>query len=667
MSLSNEALLRAISADRALASSVCFPHRHPQATPPFHIQIVDLWRAADEFVAIQAFREAAKSTLSEEFLTLEGEFANSPYTLIIGETFTKGCERLDSIANELLTNEKLRQLFGRAKGDTWNENFIILANGAAIQAAGWDQELRGFNHRGVRPYRAYLDDIENKERVRDTTTVEANWRRIWGELMPALDKKHRKLRITGTPLADDCIMKRCAADPSFVSGFFPICDGDIDDENTKSLWPERYPMEWIRAERDRYARAGALPEFFQEYMLVSVQTQSKPFSADQIRYVEVAPAKWAPKKAIIDPARTVDIRSSAQTGHVVVSRIGTTLYVHESGGDFWQPSQIVEHAFDTNEKFACEVCIEKNGLDEWLLQPIRAESLRRGKALPVRAIQAPQDRDKDQFILGLQPFARAGDIVLIGDRVKHAALAAQISNFPAGKKDIINALAYAVRVFGGESVYSDFSEANMVPAIDPALGSVLYVSATGDGALTCAVLAAIEGQSVSVLADWATNIPATDALMDIALVVRASYPMHRINAIVPATIYDQEARSPIMRTLRDRGLRVYRGGFEQANRASLTHMIRTEMRGKRQLRVDTAAVNTLQALAGSYQYEIGKGAKQGCEPLYGIYRFIGEAVENLTSAIVSTQSEALPEGAKTAMNPQGTKYITSLPNRQQRR
>lgn len=669
MTLSNEDLLREIAADRALASSVCFRHRHPQETPPFHARIMDLWRAADEFVVIQAFREAAKSTLSEEFLCLEAEFKNSPYSLIIGETYIKACQRLDSIKHELSTNEMLKRLFGRSKGDTWNENFIVLANGCALQAAGWDQELTGFNHRGIRPYRAYLDDIENKERVRDSATVEENWQRLWRELLPALDKIHRKLRFTQTPLADDCMVRRAASDPSFVSGFFPICDGDIDAPETQSLWPERYPMEWIRAERDRYARAGVLPLFNQEYLLVSAQTQAKPFAAEQLRFMEVAPAKWAPRKAIIDPARTTDVRSSAQTGHVVVSRIGSTLYVHESGGAFWQPSQIVEHAFDVHERHQCEVCIEKNGLDEWLLQPIRAESLRRGAALPVKAVQAPTDRDKDQFILGLQPFSKSGDIVLVGDRTKHSALVSQFSNFPSGKKDVINALAYAVRVFGGEPIYADFGEANIfgAPGLDPPLDSVLYLSVTGDATLTCAVLAAIDGQRLLFISDWATNLPATDSLTDISMVCRASYPAHLLNAVVTASVHDQQDRNPIVRTLRSRGLKVYRGGFEQAQRGSLTHMIRTEIRGRRQLCVDARAVNTIQALAGGYQYPIWKGAKQGSEPEYGIYRFVAEACENLTSTIVSTHNQELPTGAQTALNPQGSRYITSLPNRAARR
>ena len=374
MPVNEQILLKEISEDRALGAAVCFSHRHPQQSPAMHVEIVDHWRAEDEFVLIEAFRQGGKTTLAEEFLTLEAEFGNFGYALVIGETYAKAIQRLDAIKAEISGNAALGRLFGRAKGVTWNENLIELKNGTVLQAAGWDQELRGFLHRGKRPDRAYLDDVENKSMVRDTPTVDANWRRFWTELVPALDKDRRKIRVTGTPLADDCMVKRMKADPTFVHASYPICDGDIDDPATRATWPERYPMEWIRAERDRYARAGTLREFLQEFMLVSAQTQGKPFTEDQLRFVDVAPAGWLPRKVIMDPARTVDVRRSDQTGRVVVSRLGTRIYVHESGGEFWRPDQIVDGCFRVSERHdGAEVVIEKNSLDEWLLQPLRAE------------------------------------------------------------------------------------------------------------------------------------------------------------------------------------------------------------------------------------------------------------------------------------------------------
>ena len=666
-SLSNDALLRAISEDRALGCELLFERQHTQKSPKFHVHMMDLWRSRDQLVVIVAFRSAAKTTKAIEFLCLEGCYANSPYTLLVAETFTKGCERLESIKYEIMTNRKLGHLFGRMKGGTWREDFIELSNGAVLQAAGWDQELTGFLHHEHRPWRAYLDDIENRENVKD---VDANWHRLWRELWPALDKVNRKLRMTGTPLAADCMITRAANSPDFTAGLFPICVGDIDDPKAESIWPERYPMEWIRSERDMFARNGELPTFIQEFLLISKQTQAKPFHDESIRYMDVAPhaARFLPRKTIIDPARTVDVRKSAHTGHVTVARMGTTILVFESGGDFWQPSEVVKYAFEAHEKFDAQVCIEKNGLDEWLMQPIRAEALRCGKALPLKAITAPRESDKEQFITSLQPWFQAKEIVLIGDRAKHAQLVAQIGNFPAGRKDILNALAYATLVFGGEPVYSEVGDAHVIADLDPALDAVLYLCVAGDATLVCAALVAVEGSTLSVLADWASNLPAADVITDVSTVVNAMYPRHRLNVSVPREIYDQADRSTIVKAVRNARLNLYPGQYSQVSRAALLSHIRTEMRGRRLLRIDERARLTIAALMGGYQYPIGKGAKQGGEPEYGPYRFIVEAIEtNLTIFGVRDQNVALPEGAPTALNPQGVAYMTSMPNRSRRK
>src|SRR5712664_2796331 len=103
MSLQDKALLRAISEDRALGSAMLFGHRHEYATPDFHVTILDLWRSADEFVLIEAFREGAKTTLAEEFLLMEAAYGNFFYTVIFGETYAKACQKIEAIGYEAKT------------------------------------------------------------------------------------------------------------------------------------------------------------------------------------------------------------------------------------------------------------------------------------------------------------------------------------------------------------------------------------------------------------------------------------------------------------------------------------------------------------------------------------------------------------------------------------
>jgi hypothetical protein len=665
-SMTSAATLHVISEDRALASAMVFPHRHPQASPPAHVEVMDLWRSQDEFVQIEMFREGGKSTLSEEFLLLEACFQNFGYCIILGETYTKACQRLEAIKFEALKNMKLLALFGklRVAGNVWNENQIELANGVMIEAHGWEEEIRGFKWHDLRPDRCYLDDVENKERVKTKEAVDASMRKIYLELMPAMDKEKGKIRVTGTPLAEDCMIVRLRQNPDWTSRSFPICNGDIDDPATVALWPERYPMEWIRKKRDQAERAGQLRGFLQEYMLMAIGSTDKPFEAEHIHEVAIDPAPWLPKVHIVDPARTANIGKSDRTGRVVVSRLGTKILVHASSGQYWKPDEIIADAFETSRRYdGATVAIEKNSLDEWLMQPMRAEMLRRGESLPLKALQAPQDRSKEAFIMGLQPFFEAGDIVLVGGRGAHAQLVAEILNFPSGKRDILNALAYAQRVFSGTVVYEDFGQANLTSEYEPSQRDALAICFNASGNETTAVLVSVEGERLVAVADWISPVPPSQAVPDIMQLVRAAFPRARSVAWLPAYVMDQQDRMPLMAALRAAKLNPMRGAYSTMARGALSPMIRTEMKGRRLFLVDSNARHTMNAMAGGYNLPTMKNGQQSGEPERGPHRTLIEGLEAAAFVICSSAGNSLPDELHSATNPQGSRYFTSLPGR----
>lgn len=626
---------------------------------------MDLWRSADPYVLIEMFREGGKSTLSEEFLLLEAAFGNFGYCIIIGETYTKACQRLEAIKFEASRNVKLQALFGRMKqaGRVWNENQMELSNGVLIEAHGWEEELRGFKWHDLRPDRAYLDDIETKERVKDKAAVDASMKKLYLELMPAIDTVKGKIRVTGTPLSEDCMITRLRGNPDWVSRRYPICD-DIDDPKARATWAERYPMEWIRKKRDEMERAGQLRGFLQEYMLEAIGIQDKPFSDEHIHEIALDPAPWLPKTVIVDPARTVDVKKSDRTGRVVLSRLGTKIFVHQSSGEYWKPDQIIDDMFATSARHGnAAVAVEKNSLDEWLMQPLRAEMLRRGVTLALKALTAPQDRDKVQFIMGAQPFFEAGDIVLVGGRGSHPQLVAEIQNFPSGKRDILNALAYFQRVFSGVPVYEEFGQWNLVDGYEPSQQHAMAIAFNASGAETTAALVCIEGERMVVVADWISPISPAQAVPDIAQLVRAAFPRARVTAWLPADILDQADRMPIVPALRAAKLHPMRGGYASVARGSLLPTIRTESRGKRLFLVDSAASHTLNAMAGGYNYPITKSGNKDSLPEKGAHRTLIEGLESAVYVIASQANHSLPGGMHTAVNPQGASYLTTLPRR----
>jgi hypothetical protein len=667
--LDNAALLRELSADRALASNTLFPHRHPQETPLFHVQIMDLWRSAEEFIVIEAFREAGKSTLSEEFLLLEALFGNFRYALIFGETYTKACQRIEAIKHEVIHNDKLHHLFGKIKGRPWTENQVGLANGVLLEAHGWEEEIRGYKWLDARPDRAFLDDIENKTMVKDSEQVDRTWRKLNAELILALDKEKRKVRITGTPLGDDCVLKRCEDSKDWLVGKFPIVIAKgakgaeaVDHPTARSLWVDRYPLEWIRKERDRFADGGLLREWVQEYQLIAAQTQGKPFVEEQIRYEELAPLAYTPRVLIVDPARTTAVGKSDRTGRVVASRLGTRIYVHESSGEYWKPDQVVADCFDTSHRHDdAAVAIERNSLDEWLMQPLRAEMLRRGRSIDLQPILAPSDRSKEQFILGLQPFFKAGDIILVGGKAKHQQLVQEILNFPTGKRDILNALAYVQRVFGGAPVYGEFSQDNIVNDHEVAQGSTLSLAFNATASETTAVLVEVEGRHMTVLHDFASSLSPGEAIDDIVKLLSAAYPRRPIAAWVPAELYDLAGRNALMDALRQGKVNTYRSSYTPQARGCLADPLRTQMTGRRLFRVAYSCKRTLNALASNYRYTVGRDGRPTGEPERNLSRTLSEGLETMAHAVMQGHlGQQLPVGFGAAKNASNVPYLSAL-------
>ena len=637
-----------------------------------HIEIMDLLRSGDEFVVLEAFREAGKTTKLEEHIILGGCFGNFHYLLLVGETYEKACQRLGAIDYECRTNQRLHDLFGGGVLARKSiENKLFFKSGAFIQALGWEQEFQSFKDRSHRPDFAVLDDVENLERVRDGAAVDESMKKLYLDLIPAMDKERRKIVNSQTRRAEDCMVTRLAGNEEWVYRGYPICNGPVEDEATVSNWPARYPMEWIRQEKRRYAKSGMVGYFLQAYMLQAVNPESKPFKDEMLAAMDVSPYHWMPRFAIYDPSRTShEKRTRAQdqsdrTGKVVVSRMGSKILVHESGGYYWKPDALLADLFATHGRHApAKIGIETNSLEDWLLQPIRLEMLRRGVMLPLTGLKAPQDRSKDEFIMGLQPFAHAHDIVLIGGRLAHPDLVAEWVNFPQGSRDVLNALAYALRLFSGVPMYEDFSGANISDAPTAGSGESVYVGFQATPAEVVAVAALREGRRLCVCADYAAVGALSDVVANLVFEIRAAFPRARLQVWVPADTFDQWQRIALVPALRGQKVIPYRGEHSAVARGCLAERIRNQWHNARLLTVDNRAKLTLNALSTGYALAAERGGRSAREPEPGVSRMAAEALECLVYALDrQQQGEELPASANIAHTPSGHAYVSANPQR----
>jgi hypothetical protein len=268
--------------NRMLAHDLIFRARHPQATPKFHVEMLELWYSAKPFVLTMAFRGSAKSTLAEEAIILTALFRECRNILIVGESYARACDRLRAIKREFEMNETIVAVFGEQVGETWQEQRIVLPSGVAVQAMGQGQSLRGVKHLDARPDLVFIDDLESEDTVATPEAREKLSHWFYAALLPAMDASNRRVRIAATPLDPEALAVRLSRDENWLSKTFPI---EYVDENgeTKAMWPERYSLDWIADERARYTRAGKSRVWAQEYECVAVDPASRIFTDDMLR------------------------------------------------------------------------------------------------------------------------------------------------------------------------------------------------------------------------------------------------------------------------------------------------------------------------------------------------------------------------------------------------
>src|SRR6516162_9307321 len=490
-----EQLIRKFADDRVIAHQALFAHRHGSETPKFHDELTELWHSGTPKVLTLAFRGGGTSTLAEEALVLAAAMKLVRKVLIIGSNSERANDRLRAIKHELATNELLIELFGDLRGPVWNEGRVELSNGVVLQAFGRGQALRGIKHHDVRPDFCFCDDLEEEEHVRTPQARADTLRWFMTELMPALDRNAR-IRVAATPLNREALPMWLARQSGWVTQVYPVEHVNPRTGMRCATWPARYPLAWVDARKQEFDPAGLSHAYAQEYLCQPEDEASKVFTASMLR-IEPSVHSWEATYAFFDPAGTVNDRSSA-TGWAVWSWVGNRLIVWDGGAELWRPDEIISHIFRLASAYAPVVIgVERDGLEEFILQPLRHEQLRRGQLIPVAGYRAP--RGKLSFIAGLQPFLAGGEITF----AKDIPALKEFLSFPTGKIDFPNALAYAPLMRPGQPIYEDFTRAHvacMELLADSESPVFLCLNATA--VVTTAVAVQLAGKTLNVLADW---------------------------------------------------------------------------------------------------------------------------------------------------------------------
>ncbi len=645
-------LLEKFHENRYLAHDVLFAHRRKDKTPEAHHDILKLFYSPHQFCLAEAFRGGAKSTLSEEYAILSLLFKDSKFCIIIGNSYERACERLAAIKHELETNEELIELFGNQVGPTWSADVIVLANGARVQAFGARQSLRGAKHMNERPDLALVDDLEDEDMV--ATELARHKSRRWfdGSLLPALTPTG-KVRMVGTPLHPKSLLEEKRNSRLWKSIIVPVYY--IKDGKEVATWPARFSMKWINDLRQSYTEAGAITEFEQEYMCRAEDKATKPFQEEMFKKGPM-PVGYRAVEIMVDPARTVNTQKSARTGYAVWTWEGSKLVVYEAYGKFHRPDEIISEIFNLNDKYnPVTLGVEADGLEEFIMQPLRAEQVKRGCSIPLSPQRAP--KDKGNFISGLQPFYMAGSVVHIGNCQD---LENELKAFPTGRCDVPNALAYALKMRVGKAVYEDFGGQHIVDKLEINKRSKRYLAVSATPSMTAAVLLQYRDGNVYVIRDWCRNEPALEALP--IIIQEATLEGGEFIAVTPAEQMDKYTNNGIPSVFRNKRNKIMRGNLASQSVGCLMTRLKTMNKGVQAFQVSLEAKWVVNGMARGYARKLLPTGSYADLPEKNHYSLVIEAIEAFTGYLNNGMIEGDDELTR-AYTPSGREYVSSLPQK----
>lgn len=647
-----EELIVRLGSDNRLAHQVLFAHRHPDDTPEFHYEIIDDLHGASPRVIELAFRGAAKSTIAEEYIAIDACYRRFRNFIIVGESATRAIERLAAIKHEIDFNEHIRTLFGDLHGPVWNEDKCVLSNGVVIQAFGRGQSLRGTKHDDVRPDGCLIDDVEDEESVGSVEQRDKTQRWLMRTLLPAL-APGAKVRMLANLLDPDCLAVRLRKTGVWLVREYPW--EYITPEGARAAtWPSRFPLDAIDGVRAEYEQAGMLNEYQQEYMVQATDPSTRVFTSAMMK-IEPTVRRWQPTWAFYDPARSVKA-SSAHTGKVVFSWVGTKLIVWEGDGQLWMPNEIIDDMFTTSSTYnPIEIGVERDGLEEFILQPLRAEQTKRQEILPIKPMKAPVG--KLQFIRSLQPFFSAGEVVFSRDM---PVLKQQLLSFPTGRIDVPNALAYALRMRPGLPIYENFTHRNVHEDLPILRGASCYLSIGATRQHTCAALLQLSGTAARVVADWVREGDPGITLPDISADVRRVVGQNKLTVYAPPNHwinYDTIGLQPAARKAK---VKLSMGGDVAVGREEIRKKIEALTHGQPALQVSTAARWTLNGFSGGYARSVPtKGQQVFGTADEGPYKTLMEAIESFIAVSAGALERDGEDTPNYAIDAQGRRYLSA--------
>lgn len=253
-----------------------------------HKEISELLMGENRRLNIILPRGFGKTTLISQYYSLFHLFAmGGKCVVIVSKTQAHSINCLTAIKDILDYSMEFRSIYGywgAYSAKTWRNDMIILKNGSVIIAKGMGQPIRGLNFNGIRPDLMLLDDPEDENNTKTPEAMSNNMDWVLKAAEPALDVRHGKFVVVGTPIHQRCIVETLNGYTSWKTVRYSYLYEDEGEE--KSIWEEVLSADTLKTMRDEARANGKLSVFYAERMCQIVGDESQLFREEYLKYFQ---------------------------------------------------------------------------------------------------------------------------------------------------------------------------------------------------------------------------------------------------------------------------------------------------------------------------------------------------------------------------------------------
>lgn len=282
-----------------------FPKTFRQRSPQMHEDIGRALYGPARQVAIEIFRDGAKTTLLRTFTSQRIAYGISRTILFVSASQGHSILSLRWVKRQVEHNRFWAETFGLKKGNKWTDEVVEvwhekLGMPITLMALGISGQLRGFNIDDHRPDLIICDDTSTDESSGSVEQRKKESNLFFGALINSLAPRSEcpeaKIVVLDTPKNKFDLIETVVDDPDWLGLRFGVLD-----EKQESRWPDRYPTHELLATKAEYTRTGRLATWMREKECKIISEELASFREDNLKFWDVLPDKMV-FLITIDPA-----------------------------------------------------------------------------------------------------------------------------------------------------------------------------------------------------------------------------------------------------------------------------------------------------------------------------------------------------------------------------